>query len=723
MPPSPQVVRVATAGQSGRPPQAQARAAAVDARQGAIWRLTASAALAGAVLLAGTGLARAQMEPATAEQGDIIVSHGISTFDELELPVDFPHLRYVNPDAPKGGEMSIWAMGTFTSMHPYTTSGTAGALSSIFFESLLESTADEIGASYCLVCETLEYPADRSWVIFNLRPEARFSDGSPLTADDVLFSYEILLEKGLPDFRVVLRQQVESVEVLGPHRIRYNFNADFPTRDLPQTVGSLPIFSRAFYEENGLDFEQSLPRPLLGSGPYVLDQVDMGRTIIYRRNPDYWGVDLPINRGRANFDRIRVVYYADYDVAFEGFTAGTYHFRTEARAALWAEGYNFPALTRGHVVREELPDGSMASGQSFIFNMRRDRFQDPRVRQAIEMMFNFTWSNETLFHGLYARIESFWENSHMAADGPPTPEELALLEPVAHLLAPGILTDDAVRPAVSGDRQLDRTNLQRAGALLDEAGWIVQPPPPQDPRLPLVAVLAICAALLGAGGFAAIRMKSTPVRGAGAGLGLIAAGAAYWYLGMPVPSPEDGLRRNADGTVLNVEFLNANAGFDRIINPYVENLIRLGIDARMTRVDPAQMTNRERSYDFDIITANFPMSLIPGSGLKQYYGSETADISVFNKMGLKNEGIDALIENVLAAESNESLAIAVRALDRALRAERFWVPQWYKNTHWVAYYDMYEYPDPLPPFSLGHLDFWWFNADKAAALRAAGAIR
>jgi microcin C transport system substrate-binding protein len=591
----------------------------------------------------------------------VMVAHGIGTFDALKYPADFPHLAYVNPEAPKGGEISIWGFGGFDSMHPYTTRGRAGGLASIFFESLLTGTADEVGASYCLVCESLEYPEDRSWVIFNMRPEARFSDGSPLTADDVVFSFNILLEKGLPDFRVVLGQQVESVEKLGEHRVKFTFREGWPTRDLPGLVGGLPIFSERFYVDNDRDFEASSMEPLLGSGPYVLERVAPGQTIVYARNSDYWGWDLPIMRGRSNFDTIRIEYYADYDAAFQGFTAGSYTFRTEARAALWAEGYTFPAVERGHVVRKALPDGSMATGQSFIFNLRRPQFEDARVREAIGLMFNYEWSNTVLFHGLYARIQSFWENSELAAEDVPSPEELAILEPLADILPPGVLTEPAVVPPVSGDRQLDRGNLRAASALLDEAGW-----------------------------------------------GSIGG---------------DGLRRNAAGETLQVEFLNDSQSFDRIINPFVENLRRLGVDARLTRVDSAQMTNRERSYDFDMITDQLPMSLIPGSGLKQYFGSETADVSVFNKMGLKSEAVDRLIDVVLATETREDMIHATRALDRVLRAYRFWVPQWFNDQHWVAYYDMFEHPEELPPFALGNLDFWWFNAEKAEALRAAGALR
>ncbi len=618
----------------------------------------ATAAMAGLAVALGLALAAG---PARGDE-PVIVAHGIKTFGELVLPPDFPHLPYVNPDAPKGGEISVWAFGGFDSMHPYSVKGRAGALSSVFFESLLEGTADEIGASYCLICTTLEYPESRRWVIFNLRDDVTFSDGTPLTAEDVHFSYDILLNQGLTDFRTVLAQQVERAEVLGPHRIRFDFKEGFPTRDLPALVGGLPIFSRASYAARGVAFDDSTLVPLTGSGPYVLDRLDVGRTIVYRRNPDYWGWTHPLMRGRSNFDRIRIEYYADYDAAFEGFKAGSYHFRSEARAALWATGYDFPALQRGWVKKVDLPDGTLATGQSFIFNLRREKFQDIRVREALGLMFNFEWSNATLFFGQYARIHSFWENSDLAATGVPADAERAILAPLVAegLLSEGILTEPAVMAPTSGPRQLDRANLRAAGALLDAAGWTVG---------------------------------------------------------------SDGLRRNAAGQTLRVEFLNDSPSFDRIITPYVDNLRNLGVDAVMNRVDSAQREFRERSYDFDITTFQFPMSYIPGSSLKQYFGSETADVSVFNRPGIKDRAVDRLVDVVLAARTPAELTPAVRALDRVLRALRPWVPQWYKNTHWVAYYDMYEHPDPLPPFARGELDFWWFNAEKAAALRAAGAIR
>ena len=590
---------------------------------------------------------------------DIITSHGISTFGELKYEAGFPHLDYVNPDAPKGGEISVWGFGSFDSMHPYTTKGRSGQLSSIFFESLLEGTADEPDAVYGLVAESLEYPEDRSHVIFNMRPEARFSDGSPLTADDVVFSYEILRDKGLPSFRAVIQKQVKSAEALGPHRVKFTFKEGEPTRDLPQTVGGLPIFSKAYYEASGADFEASTLTPGIGSGPYVLDSLEVGQQIVYRRNPDYWGNDLPINKGRHNFDRIRIEYFADYNSAFEGFKAGTYTYRTEASSKIWATGYDFPAIQKGWAKKDTPPDGTLASGQSFVFNLRRDQFQDTRVRQAIGMMFNFEWSNKTLFYGIYERIHSFWENSYLKAEGAPMEGELAFLRPLADKLPEGVLDGPVVMAPASSERQLDRKNLRRASAMLDEAGW---------------------------------------------------------------PVGNDGMRRNTTGETLQVEILNDSQAFDRVINPYIENLRALGVDAVHTRIDNAQMTERERSFNFDMVVGNFRTALTPGSELEQYFGSESAEFSIFNLAGFGSEAVDSLIDSVTAAEDRTTLDDATRALDRVLRAEVFWVPQWFKNTHTVAYYDMYRYPENLPPYALGTLDFWWFDQAAHDKLKAAGAF-
>ena len=589
----------------------------------------------------------------------IIKSHGISTFGELKYNSDFQHLDYVNPNAPKGGEVSIWAFGSFDSMHPYTTKGRSGSLSSIFFESLLTGTSDEIGSAYGLVAKSMEYPKDRSWVIFNMRPEAKFSDNTPLTAEDVMFSYKLLQEKGLPSFRAVIEKEIDTVEILGKHKIKFTFKKGIPTRDLPASAGSLPIFSKNYYEKSGADFEASTLTPGIGSGPYILDNLDVGQTINYKRNPEYWGANLPINIGRNNFDKIRVEYFADYNSAFEGFKGGSYTFRTEYMSKLWATGYDFPAIEKKWVTKKLLPSGDMAPGQSFIINLRKDKFKDIRVRKAIGLMFNFEWSNKTLFYDLYARINSFWENSDMAATGKPSKDELIILNSLKNTLPSGIIDSDVAEVSVSSTKQLDRKNLRMASKLLDDAGWEVG---------------------------------------------------------------NDGLRKNKNGATLDIEILNDSQAFTRIIEPFIENLKSLGVNAVHTKIDNAQMTERERSFDFDIVTGNFPMSFTPGSGLKQYFGSETADVSIFNKAGIKSEVIDELIEVVMAAKTRDELKVAVKTLDRVLRSYYFWIPQWFKDVHTVAYYDYYEHPENLPPYDMGLLDFWWINNEKYNELKNEGAF-
>ncbi|MDB6178837.1 extracellular solute-binding protein [Paracoccus sp. Z330] len=598
--------------------------------------------------------------PALAQE-KTITAHGIGVFDDLKLPADFDHLPYVNPQAPKGGEMSeaIPNSTGFDNYNPFTFRGRAAVLSSSMLESILTGTADEVGAAYCLLCESLEYPEDRDWVIFHLRPEARFSDGTPLTAHDVLFSYETLRDKGLSSFRVVIGQQVAKAEVIDDHAIKFIFTPDYPRRDVIQSVGSLPVFSRKDFADNNRDLEAPMDKALIGSGPYMFDSADINRKVVYRRNPDYWGKDLPINRGRHNFDRIRFEYFSDYDAAFEAFKAGEYAFRREVSSIIWATRYDFPALEKGWVIKETLPDGQIASGQAWVLNMRRPDWQDIRVRQAIGLMFNFEWSNDALFYGLYDRVDSFWDNSHLEATGTPDEGEVALLEPLAADLPEGILTDEVATAPMSGKRQLDRANQRKASQLLDAAGWTVA---------------------------------------------------------------DDGKRRNSEGRQLALEILNDSQTFDRVINPLVQNLQALGVDARNVRVDNAEYENRKRSHDFDLISDHLGQDEIPGSGLQQYFGSANVG-DVFNPMGLANPAIDALISKVEAAATPEELTTRVHALDRALRSLHFWIPQWFNANHLVAYYDQYGRPETMPPYALGEMDFWWYDAEKGKALRDAGALR
>ena len=594
------------------------------------------------------------------------VSHGISTFGALKYPADFPHLDYVNPDAPKGGEISEWAPGTFDSINPYSVKGVSVALASAPYENILTGTADEIGAAYCLMCTTMEYPEDRSWVIFNLRDDVKFSDGSPMTVEDVVFSYNLFRDKGIAEFRSVFNDKFQSVEILDADSVKFTFTPGTNFRDMPATAGGVTIISKAYYEANKQDLEESSLVPFLGTGAYMLDSMKPGQQIIYKLNPDYWAKDLPHGIGRNNFDRIRFEYFGDDTAAMEAFKTGVYTFRNENSSKNWATAYDFENLSNGSVIKTELPNGAIATGQGFLFNLRREKFQDPRVREAIGLMFNFEWSNQTLFYGLYARINSIWENTAMAAMGPASPAEAAILQPLIDegLLPATILTDDAIMGSMSGkEKALDRGNLRRASALLDEAGW---------------------------------------------------------------PAGDDGMRRNAAGETLVVEFLEDRPTFERVISPYVENLRALGVDASLNLIDPAQMSQRSDppNFDFDMIVGNAVNGgYEPGGELKQAYASVTANNSTRNRAGLANPALDKLTDLIEGAKTREELDVVTQALDRVLRWLRFWVPQWYKNTHTVAYYDQYEHPETLPPYALGETDFWWFNAEKADKLQAAGVFK
>lgn len=615
----------------------------------------------GTVVSTGALLAAGQLWADAHET--IIETHAYSNFGTVKYGPDFAHLDYVNPDAPKGGEMAQWSMGTFDSFNQYSRKGVSAALNTLPYESILTSTADDPYGAYCYLCTTMEYPESRDWVIFNLREDVTFSDGRPFTAEDAKFTFELFQEQGIAEYRNIIEGFIDSVEVLDTYRIKYNFTPEAPRRDVIGIAGGTNAFSKSWFEETGARIDESTLEPFLGTGPYVLDSYDINRQVIYKRNPNWWAADLPINIGRNNFDSIRVEYFADSAAALEGFKSGAYTFRIENSSKEWATGYDFPGIDNGWVIKTELPDGNIAYAQAFVFNLRRDKWQDPQVRDAIRLMFNFEWSNETLFYGIYDRVNSFWENSDLAATGTPSAAEVAILQPLVEegLLDASILTAEAVMAPTSSsaDRPLDRRNLRTASALLDDAGWV---------------------------------------------------------------AGDDGIRRK-DGQPLTMVFLSFSPAFDRVINPYIENLTRLGVQARLDRVDRSQYVDRRRTGDYDIVGHGFSMGFEPGIGLRQWYGSETAADSSRNLMGLQNPAIDRLMSVVIDAQTLDELTPAVHALDRALRAEGFWVQQWFKDVHTVAYYDMFRHPEDLPPYALGELDFWWYDADAAEALRAAGAFQ
>jgi microcin C transport system substrate-binding protein len=607
------------------------------------------------VMLAGVHIASAQDK--------IIKSHGFADFGELKYPEGFAHFDYVNPDAPRGGEYSYAAQGTFDSFNPYTRKGRAGARSADHFESLLVSSYDEPGSAYGLIAESLEYPESQDWVIFNMRPEARFSDGTPVTADDVVFSHNLLLDQGLKSYADAVRKMIPKAEVLGPLRVKFHFAPDIPRKSLISQVGGTSIFSKAWFEADLENRRLDEPRmdPGVGSGPYVLERHDINRRIVYKRNPDYWGDAINVNIGRNNYDSIRIEYFSDSVAAMEAFKAGEYTFRQENNSKSWATAYNFPALNNGNVVREEIIDGDVPSAVGFVLNITRPQFQDIRVREAVQLAYNFEWTNESLQYGLFQQRHSFWQGTKLEAKGVPEGRELEILQSLGDLVDPSLLTDEPISAHSSRpDRQNDRRNLRVAMKLLDEAGWIVG---------------------------------------------------------------SDGVRRDASGQTLKIEFLSDQPTLDRIILPFVTNLTTMGIDATYNRIDPSQYTLRRRDRDFDIISSGYAMYLEPSTGLYQKFGMEAAEYSVFNPSGVNGPDMEALIDAIVASTEGSELRANARVLDRVMRAKRFMVPTWYLGKYWVAFWNKYEHPENLPPYALGQEDLWWINAEKAAELKSSGALR
>jgi microcin C transport system substrate-binding protein len=395
--------------------------------------------------------------------------HGIAMHGDLKYPPDFKHFDYVNPDAPKGGLIKLAGIGTFDSLNPYILRGVPAAAAAQLYDTLLTPAMDEPFSEYGLIAESIEVPDDRSWAIFNLRPEAKFNDGSPITADDVVFSLNILKTKGHPQLRFYY-SAVAKVEALGPRRVKFTF-APGENREMPLIIGEMPIFSKAYWE--GRDFEKTSLDPPLGSGPYTVEAVDPGRSITYRRVADYWGDKLPVNRGRHNFDVIRYDYYRDPTVALEAFKAGEYDLRQENSAKNWATGYDGPALQQGLIKKEQIPNQLPTGMQGFGYNTRRPFFQDARLRQALDYAFDFEWSNKALFYGAYTRTESYFSNSDLASSGLPSEAEKAILDKYKGRIPDTIFTAPYQEPKTDGSGNL-RDNLREALRLLKAAGWSVK---------------------------------------------------------------------------------------------------------------------------------------------------------------------------------------------------------------------------------------------------------
>ena len=584
------------------------------------------------------------------------ISHGLTLVGTLKYKADFKHLDYVNPDAPKGGRVKLHAIGSFDTFNGFTIKGDAAAGLGFVVERLMASPEDELSAEYGLIAETIEVPADLSYATFTLRGNARFHDGKPVTADDVIFSFDLLREKGAPFYRFYYAN-ITKAEKLGRLKIKFHFSGP-PNRELPQITGQLPVLPKHYWQTR--DFgKTTLERPL-GSGPYRIGKFEPGRFIEYERVPDYWARDLPIQKGVYNFDVIRFDFYRDQTVALEAFKANEYDFRRENTSKDWATAYEFPAVKSGQVLKQEVAHKRPTGMSGFAFNLRRDKFRDPRLREALGYAFDFEWSNKNLFYGQYTRSSSFFSNSDLAATGVPSKGEAALLEPHR-----GQIPDDAFGPAVTppksdGSGRI-RRNLRKAARLLKKAGWRIK-----DNRL--------------------IDPKS--------------------------------------GKPLTIEFLLASPLFERILSPFIGNLKRLGVAARIRTVDPAQYQNRMRDFDFDITFASFGQSESPGNEQRDYWSSAAAGRpGSRNTIGIRSKPIDGLIEKIVAATNRAGLVTATRALDRALRAGHYIIPGWHIRSDRIAYWNKFGRPAKSPGYGVGFMS-WWIDPAKKKSLtnsRRAGA--
>ncbi len=596
-----------------------------------VQRLTCASFLAFAAIL-GALLAS---PTARAEPAHAIAMHGAPALAE-----NFPAFPYVNADAPKGGRITLGSSGSFDNLNPMIVRGEpVQGIREFVIESLMARSQDEPFTLYGLIAQSIDVPDSRDSVTFRLDPRAKFSDGTPLTAADVLFSFEALRDKGRPNYRTYYAK-VTKAEALSDHEVRFQFK-DAEDRELPLILALMPILPR--HAMSLEKFDETTLTPLIGSGPYRISAVNPGRSITYQRNPDYWARDLPVNRGRFNFDEIRFDYYREGSTLFEAFKTGAIDLRNEDDPALWAKGYDFPAANDGRIVREEMPIGLPAGMTGLVFNTRRAVFADPRVREALILLFNFEWVNKSFFNGLYKRSASYFERSMLSSAGKPADErERALLAPFADALRPDIL-DGTYRVPESDGTPQNRTNARRAYQMLEAAGYTLQ----------------------------------------------------------------GGRLVDMGGKPLAFEILAATTSQERLLGAFTADLQKIGIAARIRVVDSAQYQARLKDYDFDMIQFTWPSSLSPGNEqLFRWSSKVAASPGSYNYAGVQNPAADAMIAAMLAAEGNEDFVSAVRALDRVLLSGQYVIPLFHAPAQWIASWKRLAHPGKIPLFGF-NLDTWW----------------
>jgi len=621
--------------------------------------------------------------PNPAKADDAQCHNAMSLVGAPKYGPDFKNFDWVNPDAPKGGTVHQWANGTFDTLNPFSDKGVKAAGLGLIYDSLFTPSLDEPSTQYALIAECATYPDDFSSVTFKLRPEAKFQDGQPITPEDVIFSFDAL-KKANP-FYAFYYKNVQKAEKTGDHEVKFTFDTK-GNRELPMIVGELNIVPKHYWEGkdangNQRDIGKTTVEPPLGNGPYKIKSIDISRKITFERVPDYWAKDLPVMRGQQNFDNLEFTYYRDRTPAFEDFKTGSIDVWFENQAAAWATQYNFDALKKGLVKKEAIPVKRVAPMQAFVFNLRRKEFQDSRVRQAFNLLFNFEEANKKLFFNLYQRVDSYFANSDLAATGLPEGRELEILNEIKDGVPPEVFTTVWKNPVNEQEGDY-RKHQQEALKLLEAAGWKIRSEDVDDPSC---------------GTWCKIKKK----------IGISSASTAR-------------VLRNEAGEQMTVEFLINGDTFERIILPYAQDLAALGIKATVRNVDDAQYKQREDNRDFDIIVDSFAQSNSPGNEQRDFWGSAAADKPASrNTAGIKNPAVDKLVDKIVFAKDRADLVAATHALDRVLLWNYYVVPHWNYPYERIAYWNKFGRPETLPSQTSGFSQVWWYDADKAKALEAA----